>query len=108
METTERKEGNWVVVELKGKLDVTTTPPVQEKFMELSESEKRILVDCTGLEFVSSSGLRVFLLLSKTMKKKEGIFALAGPNENIREVFDISGLSSIFTIYPSLEEALKA
>jgi len=108
METVEKKEGSWMVVEIKGMLDVTTSSVLQEKLLHLGETEKRILADCRELSFVSSSGLRVFLLLSKNMKKTGGIFALAAPNENVKEVFDISGLSSIFTIYQSVDEALKS
>jgi anti-sigma B factor antagonist len=108
METVERKEGPWLIVEIKGMLDVTTSSTLQEQLLRLSETEKKILLDCRELSFVSSSGLRVFLLLSKNMKKTGGVFALSEPNENVKEVFDISGLSSIFTIYPSIDAALKS
>jgi anti-sigma B factor antagonist len=80
----------------------------KELFQIINQNEKHLLVDCKNLEYISSSGLRVFLMALKQMNKSNGKLVLAGLNELIQEVFDISGFSSLFTIVASREDALKS
>jgi len=108
MDVKETRKGVFMVVTLCGRLDSLQAEAVKQKLLDLGDAEKRVLVDCAGLEYISSAGLGVFLLLLKNMKKKEGEFWLCGLNERIREVFEISGLHKVFTLYKSQEEALAA
>jgi len=108
MDVNETRKGAVMVVTLGGRLDSFQAEGVKQKLLDLGAVEKRILVDCAGLEYISSAGLGVFLLMLKTMKKKDGEFCLCGLNERIREVFEISGLHKVFTLYKSQEEALAA
>ena len=67
-----------------------------------------MVLDCSQLDYVSSAGLRVFLITAKRLSKVDGKLALSALTEQVREVFDIAGFSSIFRIYPSRREALAA
>ena len=67
-----------------------------------------MVVDCAGMEYISSAGLRVLLVAAKQARAANGQLALATLRDNPREVFDISGFSAIFAIHPSLEQALAA
>jgi anti-anti-sigma factor len=68
----------------------------------------RLILDCSGLNYISSSGLRVFLIVQKKMTGIKGQFRLHSLQPGIREIFDISGFSSIFSVSADQEAALKA
>ena len=108
MDIKETRKGAFMVVSLSGRLDSLQAEGAKQRFLDIGNHETRILVDCAGLEYISSAGLGVFLLLLKTMMKKGGEFWICGLNERIREVFEISGLHKVFTLYKSQEEALAA
>jgi anti-anti-sigma factor len=108
MDIKENRKGAFMVLSLSGRLDSFQAEGAKQRLLDICGGEKRVLVDCTGLEYISSAGLGVFLLLLKTMRKKEGEFWICGLNERIREVFEISGLHKVFTLYKSQEEALAA
>ncbi len=107
MEIKERKEGENTIIEISGRLDATSSPILQEKLMQIMNQEKNIVLDCAHVEFISSSGLRVFLMAAKKLKGGTGSLAICALSENVKEVFDISGLSSVLTLIPTVEEALK-
>ena len=108
MELKEKNEKGAVVLEIAGRLDVTNSEIIQEKFTEIIErGDIQLAVDCSNLEYISSSGLRAFLLLVKKIKATNGRCALFGLTPDIKEVFDISGFSGLFTIVSSKDEALS-
>ncbi len=108
MELKEKKEEGAVVLEITGRLDVTNSEIIQDKFTEIIErGDTQLAVDCSDLEYISSSGLRAFLLLVKKINASKGRCALFGLTPDIKEVFDISGFSGLFTIVPSKEEAMS-
>ena len=107
MDICEAKKGDVMVVEIIGRADSNNADVLRRKLVSLAESEKSILIDCAGLEYISSAGLGVLLLSLKTMQKKGGVLRLCCLNERIREVFDISGFTQIFTILAAREDALR-
>jgi anti-sigma B factor antagonist len=109
MEIIESKSGNFTIVELNGRLDTTNYSQVEKKLLEMVEKgENKILVDFKNLEYISSSGLRVLLMILKKVTSLKGAFPLCSLNDNIKQIFDISGFTNIFTIYSNREEALKS
>jgi len=109
MEIIDIKHGNITVLELHGKIDVNSSKTFQEKFSEVVKTEdKNVLLDCKNLSFVSSSGLRVFLMFMKHINKIGGKLIICSMNEMIYEVFDISGFLPIFTICTTKEEAFAS
>ena len=70
------------------------------------DGKTKVLVECVELEYISSAGLRVLLAAAKQFKKVSGEIALAGLSQNVKQVFEISGFTSIFPIYATREEAL--
>ena len=109
MELTELKTENCLIVSISGRLDTTNYTTLEKKLMNwIDKGEQHILVDCAKLNYVSSSGLRVFLVALKKITPLNGKFVLCSLQKNIIEIFDISGFSSIFEIYSTKEEALAA
>ena len=96
-----------IVIEIEGRLDTTNFGQLEKKIMDHIDAGKiDILVDCTHMDYVSSSGLRIFLMSLKKITSLNGQFVLCGLQENIREIFEISGFTSIFKIYDNQEKAL--
>jgi len=108
MEINQEQVKDVAVVTLKGRLNVTTTAELEQAFNNLLKDGKtKVLVECIELEYISSAGLRVLLAAAKQFKKVSGEIALAGLSQNVKQVFEISGFTSIFPIYATREEALS-
>jgi len=89
-------------------LDTTTAKTIEDRILaHIDSGERRLAIDLTGLEYISSAGLRVFLLAAKRLDSAQGRIALCALTEPVREVFDVAGFISIFAIYDSHQEALK-
>jgi anti-anti-sigma factor len=108
MEIKETVQNDVVILEMNGRLDTTNYNVLEEKIIKLVDSNRHnILVDCSELSYISSSGLRIMLMGLKKINAVKGKFILSGLQENIREIFEISGFTSIFTILPTRKEALE-
>lgn len=102
------KEGKAAVVQLRGKVDATSATSVEQALVgAIDQGEKKLVIDCAGLDFISSAGLRSLLLAVKKMKAEGGSIALAALQPHVKEVFDISGFSSLFVIHGSKADAVK-
>jgi stage II sporulation protein AA (anti-sigma F factor antagonist) len=69
---------------------------------------KNIVLDCAELNYISSSGLRVFLIAQKKLMGLQGKLHLCAMQPSIKEIFDISGFSTIFKIFATEQEAIEA
>ena len=106
METVEEKRGGVKVVGLCGRLDATTCPDVEKRLLTLvDEGEVRIAIDFSGLSYISSAGLRLLMLVAKRVQASGGRLALAALNDNVHEIFKISGLTQLFYMYQTVDEA---
>jgi anti-anti-sigma factor len=105
MEVTTRTAGHVTVFAIVGKLDSITSPQAQQALdAVLAGGVKKLAVDFTALDYVSSAGLRV--LLSAAKKLGAGGLRMYGLNQSVREVFDISGFSAILPVFAGEAEAL--
>jgi anti-sigma B factor antagonist len=100
------EEKDFTIVSLDGRFDSMTAKLVEEKFQTVKD-RPQILVDLTGVHYISSAGLRVLLALAKDINHRQGLLRLYGLTDTVREVFDIAGFTHIFQIYQSQEEALE-
>jgi len=108
MEITARNENDNVVVSVKGRMDAVTSPEFETELNELiTQGQKNIIVDFNELEYISSAGLRSILATAKKLKAKGGQLVLSSLKDVVKEVFDISGFSSIIPIYESVESAFE-
>lgn len=93
-----KKEGNNVVGILEGRLDTLASTQFARDIEPLLDmADKNIILDCEKLDFISSSGLRLFLSIRKQTISKGGNVTITNVNEEIRKVFTITGFSSLFT-----------
>ncbi len=108
MNVTEQQLNDYLVVSVEGRLDTNQSEGFEKKMMEiLQQGHKKIILDCKGLNYISSSGLRIFLIMQKKMMGTGGTFKVASMQPGIKEVFDMSGFSMIFNIFNDLDSALK-
>lgn len=104
---TEKKQDNKLVVYCEGRVDSTNANVFEEKLSAIiGEDQNKFIIDFSKIAFVSSAGLRVLLIAAKKVKPNGGAVILTGLSPEVQEVFDISGFTSIFTIYKTVEEAL--
>lgn len=93
------KEGAKTLVKLSGRLDTTNAEQFQKDIMPLMEdATPDIELDCTDMEYTSSQGLRMFLMLQKTVTSKQGAMVMTHMKPHVKEVFDITGFSNIIKI----------
>ena len=91
-----------------GRIDSRTAAEFETELLSaISSGEESVIIDFSQLNFMSSAGLRVVLIVAKRLKKN-GFFALCGMSDTIREVFDVSGFSKILTVVEDLDAALAA
>jgi anti-anti-sigma factor len=92
--------GGGIIVKLSGRLDTNTSPSLQKAFDEMSEGayKSNVVLDFSGLDYISSAGLRALLMLQKNILAAQGSLNIKNPNLAVREVFNMTGLSAVFNI----------
>ena len=99
MEIRDKKEGEVVILEPIGRIDTNTASEFESKIVEVMDNGvSRFVVDLKEIDYISSAGLRVFLMAIKKLKSMDGSFIICSMSDHIKEVFDISGFTPIFTI----------
>jgi anti-anti-sigma factor len=99
--------GSVNVLRFEGNLDTNTAPEAQDRFDQLiGEGAKKLLVDFKALDYISSAGLRVLLATAKRLGAEGGSLRICNLNDTVREVFEISGFSTIFSVFDTESEAL--
>ena len=99
MEVNIENTGNKTFVVLNGRLDTTTADKFMQDISPLMQGDNPdIEMDCTGLEYTSSQGLRMFLMLQKSVTARKGNLVLKNMKPQVKEVFDITGFSNIIKI----------
>ena len=93
----------------QGRIDSTTSSVLERHLGTLaSEGHTRVVVDFTGVDYISSAGLRVMLSLAKRAREQKGRVALFGMNDGVRQVFDLAGFMPLFTVAPTRSDALQS
>ena len=96
MDITKKRDGESIEIDLNGRLD-TINAPLLEKETEDLEGVKKLIFDFSGVEYISSAGLRVILKAQKTMNR-QGVMRLKNVSDDVLDVFDITGFLDILTI----------
>ncbi len=99
MNVTINQEGNKYHVVLDGRIDTTNANQFQQDLTPLMEAANAdIEIDCSAMEYTSSQGLRIFLMLQKSVMAHSGKMVLCKLQPQVKEVFDITGFSNIIKI----------
>jgi anti-anti-sigma factor len=109
MNITTEKINDFTVLKIDGRIDTSNFSVLEEEVNQLfSNGVNNIVFDCSGLNYISSSGLRVFLIAQKKTILLQGRLHLCNMQPAIKEIFAISGFSNIFRIFNILGEALES
>lgn len=98
MEITTTIEEAKATLALEGKLTVQTAPELEAELDTLGPDVANIDIDLTDVDYIASAGLRVFVAIQKNMTVRNGEFRLLNPNDDVNEVFEMTGLSDVLTI----------
>lgn len=108
MQVTTRMQGDVTIAAITGSLDSASSPAAQQALdAAVAGGARKLAVDFTGLDYVSSAGLRVLLGTAKRVKASGGSLRMFGLNASVREVFEISGFATILPVFPGEGEALQ-
>ena len=99
--------GGYAVVALCGELDLADAPVVASHLIAaVAAFGPSIIVDLAGLEFIDCCGLGALVRVLKWTRESGGDTYLVGPGPRVRRVFETAGLVGVFSVYPSVEEAV--
>jgi anti-anti-sigma factor len=109
MEFVQTQSGDVVIVKLVGRFDGGNAHTVEQSVAGvLDRGASRLVIDLSNLEYVSSAGLRVLLIVANRIQRTDGKLAVFGLNGGIRAVFSISRFDKIFPIEADLAAAVAA
>ena len=109
MQITTQEQKRVSVMSVAGRVDSATAPDLENGLKALVESDKtQIVLDLKDVEYMSSAGLRAMVSTLKAVKRVNGDLRLASPSPRVEEVLRLAGLTSIFSIHPSRDEAVAS
>jgi anti-anti-sigma factor len=107
-----RTIANVALVKVEGRIDHLSAPAFERELLPevegCSGEAKKLLLDCSGLAYMSSAGLRVLMIAAKRCRHQNGKIVLAALQPTIQEIFRISRFDTVFEVFPSVETALEA
>jgi anti-sigma B factor antagonist len=104
---TKESEDNIHIIKVEGDVDAASSIYLDKAISDaLSRGQKRILIDCNQLDYISSAGLGVFMSYIQDFESSDSRFVLFGLSDRVAGVFEILGLDQLLTIVNSKEEAL--
>lgn len=110
MDLIAKSHGNVSVVAVVGRIDQATADLFQAKLAFWLEMNKDganpLLLDFSGVDYISSVGLRVLMLAARQVKAQQGVIAIAALTPVVAEVFQISRFNKVITVYPDVATAL--
>ncbi|SLM32878.1 putative anti-sigma factor antagonist BtrV [Desulfamplus magnetovallimortis] len=104
--TTDKKDG-YSVVHVAGRIDTITAESLEDALMDiLSEGEEKIILDLENVEYISSAGIRILVVITKQMYDSGELFCIL--SENAREIIEMAGVNTFVNICDTIAEAEAA
>ncbi len=92
-----KKEENVCTLMIEGRIDTVTAPELEKMIRENADDCNKMILDMSGVDYISSAGLRVFLVAHRLMEKKNG-FVLKGLTKNVLTILQMTGFDSTLHI----------
>ncbi|WP_018692208.1 STAS domain-containing protein [Algicola sagamiensis] len=106
LEINLNKDGNCMVVSLNGRLDATSSEKLSNELTEsIDQGERKIILACDDLEYISSAGLRVLLMAVKDLNARAGNLVIANASSTVRSVIEMTGFQRFLKLYDSIDIA---
>ena len=102
------RKKDFIVIAVEGRMDAVSAPEF-EKFLNnlIADGVIRIIVDFAALDYISSAGLRSVLITAKKIQSKGGGILVVSLRDTVKEIFEISGFSTIIPIHGSVDAAIE-
>ncbi len=98
MEINKTSEGSKLTIAVSGRLDTNTAPKFETELKSNLDGVTDLTLDFSGLDYISSAGLRVLLSVKKLMNAENGDMRVTSCNEIVKEIFEVTGFTDILTI----------
>ena len=109
MELRREEQDGVSVVYLDGSIDSLKAPAIQEQLLAtLGDAPQPVLLDLSGVDYISGAGLRVLLVFSKKIRTQGAAFGVCGLRPQVADVLTMAGFDTIISAYSSTEAALAA
>lgn len=108
MELETRQDDGATVVKINGELDGKTAPDAQSEILPLAQSGARLLIDMSGVTYMSSAGLRMMLLIYRQVSGNDGRAVLVGLSDDIEDTMELTGFLDYFETHDTYEEGLAS
>ena len=109
MEITVAQQGSVAVVSLIGVVDALAAEQVGNALSaQVKDGKTRLVADFSRVDTINSVGLRALVQTQKDIHRKGGDFRLAGIRPSVRKALEITGLTSLFKVYPDVEAAVAS
>ena len=100
-------KGDVLILRFSGRLDAVTTPQIEKQVCQfIEQGQHKLLLDFSGVDYISSAGMRMLLATTKKLKSLSGQMILCSTNANVMDVFKMSGFDHVLQISPNENEAL--
>lgn len=100
------QNGKVTIVNISGRVDSATAPAMDAKLEELMRHNKKLVLDLSTVEFLSSAGVRAVVSALKTARKSRGEVRLASVPTNIADVLRTLGIMELVQEYPTVDQAV--
>lgn len=107
MEVQTRNSDNITILEVSGDIDGSTAPALQEKVLEALQPGGKLLLDMSRVDFMSSAGLRVMLVIYRQISSNNGQCLLYGLSESLQDTMAATGFLKFFTLTDDLNAGLE-
>lgn len=96
------------LVTISGRIDISSARDLDSFLNNIINNKSKLILDLSGTEYISSTGLRILITAHKNVREKKGEMRFASLQPLIRNIMDISGLSNVFLIHPNIKDAVNA
>jgi anti-anti-sigma factor len=108
VDVKEERKGDVLILRIKGRLDAISSPAAEKKvFDSINSGQNKLLLDFSGVTYLSSAGMRMLLSTTKKLKTLSGRLALCSITTNVMDVLKMSGFDHVLELFKTEEDALR-
>ena len=108
MDINLREEGGYTIIELKGEIDLSTSPEARRQILACLEDGRNLLVDMSAVKYIDSSAVASLVEGYQIAKQQKLRFALVGVNKAVMSVLELARLDKIFPIHARVAEGITS
>lgn len=108
MEVSKRTVGDVIVVEIDGEIDGSTAPAAQAEIVPLAQDGAKIVIDMSGVGYMSSAGLRMLLVVYRTVSGQGTTVALSGLSQDLEDTMSLTGFLDFFDHFDNVDNAVAS